>query len=77
MPNSDILDEKSISEIETLFSIQTIIYVINELFISNNDLVALDWIEHEYCKTGRRKWDGVILKVNNHQFLLNFLEDQR
>lgn len=31
--------------------------------LSNNDLVALDWIENEYCKTGRSKWDGVILQV--------------
>lgn len=50
---------------ERTASIYTIIYVINQLFISNNDLVALDWIENEYCKTGRSKWDGIILKVND------------
>lgn len=46
---------------ERTASIHTTIYVINQLFISNNDLVALDWIENEYCKTGRSKWDGIIL----------------
>ncbi|RCH80674.1 hypothetical protein CU098_005824 [Rhizopus stolonifer] len=50
---------------ERAASIHTIIYIMNQLFISNNDLVTLDWIENEYCKTGRSKWDGVILKVND------------
>ncbi|GAA5807652.1 hypothetical protein MFLAVUS_001022 [Mucor flavus] len=30
--------------------INTIIYIMNQLLIANNDLVALDWIENEFCK---------------------------
>ncbi|KAG2234737.1 hypothetical protein INT48_000086 [Thamnidium elegans] len=42
--------------------ISATIYVINQLFISNNDFVNLDWIENEYGKISQSKWDGVILK---------------
>lgn len=45
--------------------IHTIIYIMSQLFLANNDLVAFEWIESEYCQTSRCKWDGVLLKVDN------------
>jgi hypothetical protein len=43
----------------------TTVYIMNQLFLSNNDVVEMNWIENEYCVTDRRKWDGAIVMVNN------------
>lgn len=45
--------------------INTIIYIINQLFLASNDVVVLEWIENMYCQTNRCKWDGVLLKTND------------
>jgi hypothetical protein len=50
---------------ERTAAINTIIFIVNELFIANNDVVELDWIENEYCMTSRSKWDGVLIKVDD------------
>ncbi|GAA5807060.1 hypothetical protein MFLAVUS_000410 [Mucor flavus] len=42
-----------------------IIYIENQLFLSDNDLVQLDWLEREFFATDKRKWDGVLIKVDN------------
>lgn len=42
-----------------------IIYIVNRLFMSNNDLIQLDWLEREFFATGRAKWEGVLIKVDS------------
>lgn len=42
-----------------------IIFIVNQLFISNNDVVELDWLEREFLATDRAKWDGMLIKVEN------------
>ncbi|CEG63945.1 hypothetical protein RMATCC62417_01008 [Rhizopus microsporus] len=53
---------------ERAASIHAIIYIMNQLFLANNDLIDLDWIENESCQTGRRKWDGVILRASDKKY---------
>ncbi|KAI7906635.1 uncharacterized protein BX663DRAFT_466708 [Cokeromyces recurvatus] len=61
--------------------IHTIIYIIYQLFfffffffLANNDVVALDWIENEYCQTGRCRWDGDVMKVNSKKISTVFIK---
>ncbi|KAI7906563.1 uncharacterized protein BX663DRAFT_496918 [Cokeromyces recurvatus] len=74
----DLMDSPNNSLIQTTGEraacIHTIIYIINQLFLADNDVVALDWIEKEYCQTGRCKWDGIIMKVNNKKISTVFVE---
>lgn len=49
-------------------------YIVNELFIANNDIVELDRIENEYCLTNRSKWDGVMLKVKDKSVSVALVE---
>ncbi|KAI7894362.1 uncharacterized protein EV154DRAFT_415120, partial [Mucor mucedo] len=42
-----------------------IIYLINQLFLSNNDVIELSWLEREFSLTGRRTFDGILFKVKN------------
>lgn len=42
-----------------------IIYVVNQLFITSNDMIELGWLEREFCSTDRTKFDGIIFKVGN------------
>ncbi|KAG1315797.1 hypothetical protein G6F64_000369 [Rhizopus arrhizus] len=42
-----------------------IIFIVNQLFISNNDVIELDWLEREFFATDRTKWDGVLIKADN------------
>lgn len=42
-----------------------IIFIVNQLFLSNNDVIQLDWLEREFFATERSKWDGVLIKVEN------------
>ncbi|KAI9274151.1 hypothetical protein EDC94DRAFT_121087 [Helicostylum pulchrum] len=46
--------------------IDTTAFIINRLFISHNDIVKLNWIECEHCTTSTRKWDGILIKVDDH-----------
>jgi hypothetical protein len=45
--------------------IDTTGFIMNKLFISHNDIVKLNWIEHEHCTTSNKKWDGVLIKVDD------------
>lgn len=42
-----------------------VIHIVNQLFIANNDIIELGWLEREFCATGKAKWDGVLFKVGN------------
>ena len=51
-----------------------IIYVVNQLFITNNDVIELGWLEREFCSTDRTKFDGIIFKVGNKSIAPGLLE---
>lgn len=42
-----------------------IIYLVNQLFLPNNDIIELAWLEREFYLTDRRKFDGILFKVGN------------
>lgn len=42
-----------------------IIYIINQLFLANNDIIELGWLEREFYSTDRAKFDGVLFKVGD------------
>ncbi|CAO3633513.1 unnamed protein product [Mucor fragilis] len=42
-----------------------IIFIINQLFISNNDVIQLDWVEREFFATEKAKWDGALIKADS------------
>jgi hypothetical protein len=39
------------------------IYLVNQLFIANNDVIELGWLEREFYSIDRSKFDGVLFKV--------------
>ncbi|KAI8880091.1 hypothetical protein K501DRAFT_255655 [Backusella circina FSU 941] len=51
-----------------------IIFIVNQLFISNNDIIELDWLEREFFATDRTKWDGVLIKVENRSCSAGLIE---
>lgn len=51
--------------LERIAATYFIIYIVNQLFMSDNDLVQLDWLEREFFATDKTKWDGVLIKVDN------------
>ncbi|RCH81410.1 hypothetical protein CU097_003658 [Rhizopus azygosporus] len=51
-----------------------IIFIVNQLFISNNDIIELDWLEREFFATDRAKWDGVLSKVENRSCSAGLIE---
>lgn len=55
-------------------AIGTMIYIVNELFIANNDIIELEWIENKHCLTNRSKWDGVLIKVENKSVSVALVE---
>lgn len=42
-----------------------IIYLVNQLFLPNNDIIELAWLEREFYLTDRSKFDGILFKVGN------------
>ncbi|KAG1553393.1 hypothetical protein G6F49_002796 [Rhizopus delemar] len=42
-----------------------IIYLVNQLFIANNDAVELGWFEREFYATDRAKFDRIFFKVGS------------
>ncbi|KAI9366636.1 hypothetical protein BD770DRAFT_311514, partial [Pilaira anomala] len=40
-----------------------IIYLVKQLFIANNDVIELGWLEREFYSTDRSKFDEVLFKV--------------
>ncbi|RCH83415.1 hypothetical protein CU098_006074 [Rhizopus stolonifer] len=51
-----------------------IIFIVNQLFISNNDVIELDWLEREFFATDKAKWDGVLIKVENRSCSAGLIE---
>jgi hypothetical protein len=51
-----------------------IIFIVNQLFISNNDVIELDWLEREFFATDRTKWDGVLIKADNRSCSAGLIE---
>jgi hypothetical protein len=41
----------------------TAVYIINQLLLSNSDIVELAWSERECAATEKFRWDGVLFKV--------------
>ncbi|KAI8082203.1 hypothetical protein BDF21DRAFT_338690, partial [Thamnidium elegans] len=65
------LNQRALERIAaTLF----IIFIVNQLFISNNDIIELDWLEREFFATDRAKWDGVLIKVENRSCSADLIE---
>lgn len=51
-----------------------IIHIINQLFIANNDIIELGWLEREFYATEKAKWDGVLFKVGNKSISPGLIE---
>ncbi|KAI7851721.1 hypothetical protein BDC45DRAFT_209117 [Circinella umbellata] len=52
-----------------------IIFIVNQLFISNNDVIESDWLEREFFfGTDRVKWDGMLIKVENRSCSIGLIE---
>ncbi|PHZ11608.1 uncharacterized protein RHIMIDRAFT_255612 [Rhizopus microsporus ATCC 52813] len=43
--------------------IHTTVYITNQLFLSNNDIVELAWLERKCTATEKSKWDDALFKV--------------
>lgn len=50
------------------------IYIINQLFLSNNDIVELAWLERECAATEKSKWDGVLFKIREKDVSVALVE---
>ncbi|ORX47988.1 hypothetical protein DM01DRAFT_1292399 [Hesseltinella vesiculosa] len=58
----------------------TTVSIINNLFLSNNDVIDLSWFEKEVQTTGSTKWDGVVFAIKNKRVtpvLIEFSGDNR
>ncbi|KAI7887583.1 uncharacterized protein EV154DRAFT_573729 [Mucor mucedo] len=51
-----------------------IIFIVNQLFISNNNVIELGWLEREFFSTDRTKFDGIIFKVGNKSIAPGLVE---
>lgn len=51
-----------------------IIYLVNQLFIANNDVIELGWLEREFYSTDRSKFDGVLFKVGDKSISPGLIE---
>lgn len=51
-----------------------IIYLVNQLFIANNDAVELGWFEREFYATDRAKFDRILFKVGSKSVVPAFVE---
>lgn len=69
-PNSPL----NIIMLERTAAAYLIIYVVNQLFITNNNVIELGWFEREFCSTGRTEFDGIIFKVGNKLIAPGFVE---
>ncbi len=49
-------------------------YILNQLFLSVNDVIEFSWIENKSCSIGRTKWDGVLSLVENSNDTLALVE---
>ncbi|KAG1493987.1 hypothetical protein G6F47_007703 [Rhizopus delemar] len=53
--------------LERTAAIFTAICIINQLFLVNNGILKLGWVERTFCGTDRAKWDGIIFNVGNRK----------
>ncbi|KAI9336898.1 hypothetical protein BD770DRAFT_331990, partial [Pilaira anomala] len=60
--------------LERSAAVHTSIVVTNQLFLSVNDIVELGWLEREYYRTSKTKWDGVLFKTDDHKVSPGFVE---
>ncbi len=51
-----------------------IIFIVNQLFISNNDVIELGWLEREFFSTDRTKFDGIIFKFGDKSIAPGLVE---
>ena len=51
-----------------------IIYLVNQLFIADNDVIELGWLEREFYSTDRSKFDGALFKVGKKSISLGLIE---
>ncbi|KAL0087881.1 hypothetical protein J3Q64DRAFT_1820887 [Phycomyces blakesleeanus] len=51
-----------------------IIFIVNMLFISDNDVIELGWLEREFFSTDRTKFDGIIFKVGDKSIAPGLVE---
>ncbi|KAF7720647.1 hypothetical protein EC973_006740 [Apophysomyces ossiformis] len=60
--------------LERTAAVHTTIYIINQLFLSNNDIVELAWLERECAATEKSKWDGILFKVGQRDVSIALVE---
>lgn len=51
-----------------------IIFIIDQLFMSDNDVIELGWLEREFFAPKKSKWDGVLVKVGDKSYLAGLIE---
>lgn len=51
----------------------TTIFIVNELFITNSDIMQLERLENDHCLTNRSKWDGMLFKADNKSVSLGLV----
>ncbi|KAG1181275.1 hypothetical protein G6F36_010002 [Rhizopus arrhizus] len=49
-------------------------YMLNQLFLSHNDILEFGWIENECCTTGKTKWDGILFLVGDQNVTTTLVE---
>ncbi|KAG0959794.1 hypothetical protein G6F31_011298 [Rhizopus arrhizus] len=60
--------------LERSAAVITTIMITNQLFLANNDIVELGWLERDYYSTEKTKWDGVLFHTNSHTISPGFVE---
>lgn len=53
--------------LERTAAIFTAIYIINQIFLVNNIILKLGWVERTFCGSDRTKWDGINFNVGNRK----------
>lgn len=51
--------------LERTATAHTTLYIINQLFLSSNDIVELAWLEYEFATIEKSKWDSVLFKIRD------------
>ncbi|GAA5809211.1 hypothetical protein MFLAVUS_002616 [Mucor flavus] len=60
--------------LERTAAVYTSIVIINQIFLASNDIVELGWLEQEYTRTNKTKWDGILFKTGQHCISSGFIE---
>lgn len=55
----------SLNILERTAATYFIIFIVNQLFMSDNDVIELGWLECEFFASEKSKWDGVLFKVGD------------